>query len=132
MGQFGSTYHFFFYPWRHQKITSAQLLRKSEQQLQGTGKKRRHGIEGNSARIYIHFRNLKIYKNFSYLKLSHIKYSSGLLKQERLKNGGSGKLFNYLIVVGDFTLIFIDIECLRVDFPQTTKYPPNCPNFVLL
>ena len=40
---------------------------------------------------------MKIHKNLSYLKLFHIKYSSVPLKQERSKNGGSGKSFNYLI-----------------------------------
>ena len=77
-------------------------------------------------------KELKIHKDFSYLKLSHIKYSSGLLKQERSKNGKSGKSFNCLIVVGDLTLTFINTECLRVDSPKTTKCPPSCPNFVLL
>ena len=32
---------FLFDPWRHQKITLAQLLKKSEQQLQGLGKRRK-------------------------------------------------------------------------------------------
>ena len=75
---------------------------------------------------------MKIRKDFSYLKLSHINYSSELLKQERSKNGGSGKSFNYLIVVGALTLIFINTECLRVDFAKTTKCPPSYPNFVQL
>ena len=78
---------FLFDPWRHQEIKSAQLWRKSKAQLQGTGKRQRHGKEGNSARIYIHSRNLKIHKNFQYLKLSHIKYCSVLLKHKRSKTG---------------------------------------------
>ena len=47
-------------------------------QPQGTRKKWRHGKEGCSARVYVHSRNLKIHKNFSYLKLSHKMYSSVL------------------------------------------------------
>ena len=78
---------FLFDPWTHQEITLAQLLRKSKEQLQGTGKRRKHGKEGNSARIYFHSRNLKIHKNFAYLKLSHIKYCLVLLKHKRSKNG---------------------------------------------
>ena len=82
--------------------------------MQCTGKRRRHEQEGNSAQIYIHSKNLRIHKNFSYLKLSHIKYCSALLKQERSKNRGAGKSFNYLIVVGVFTLIFFNTERSRV------------------
>ena len=59
---------------------------------------------------YIHSRNLKIHKNFSYLKFSNIKCSSVLLKQERSKNGGSGKSFNFLIVVGALMLTFFNTE----------------------
>ena len=69
---------FSFDSWHHQEITLAQLLRKCEWQLQATKKRRRHGKDGNSAQFYIYSRNLKIHKNFSYLKLSHIKYSSVL------------------------------------------------------
>ena len=81
----------------------------------------RRETEENSARIYIRSRNLKIHKNFSHPKLSHIKYSSGLLKQERSKNGGSCKSFNYLIVVGALKLIFINTECLRLDFQNSLQ-----------
>ena len=41
-------------------------------------------------------------------------------------------LVNYLIVLGALTLIFINTEYLRVDFPKTKKCPLNCPNFVLV
>ena len=77
-------------------------------------RKWRHGKEANSTRIYIHSRNLKIHKNFSYLKLSHIKYASVLLKQGVSKDGGSVISFNFLIVVGVLTLIFFNTECWRV------------------
>ena len=38
--------HFLFDSWRHQEVTSGQLLRKSQYQLQGIKKRRRHGKEG--------------------------------------------------------------------------------------
>ena len=69
---------------------------------------------------------MKINKNFSYLELSHIKFSSVLLKQERSKNRGPGKAFNYLIAVGAFTLIILTLDARGWNFLETTKYPPNC------
>ena len=64
---------FSFDSWRHQEITLAELLWKSEQQLQRKRKRRRHRKYGNSEQVYIHSRNLIIHKNFSHLKLSNLK-----------------------------------------------------------
>ena len=69
---------------------------------------------------------MKIHKNFLYLELSHIKYSSALLKQEMCKNRGPGKSFNYLIAIGAFTLIILKLDARGCNFSKTTKYLPHC------